>query len=343
MKRWLRILRLGIPLLIVVAVVLWFGLPAELTPPSATAPSALSDTQASGGDGVVLPLPAVAGVPAARIALGERLFHEPRLSGDESIACADCHDLRRGGVDGRKVAVGVGGAVGGINAPTVFNSSLSFVQFWDGRAATLEEQAPGPIHNPIEMASDWQRVLSRLKADTSYAAEFAAIYPDGITPATVVDAIASFERALLTPDSRFDLFLKGDRTALTGEEIDGYRRFRELGCSACHQGVLLGGNMYQKFGVLRDYFAGRTPTPADLGRFNVTGREEDRHVFKVPSLRNIALTAPYFHDASADTLEQAVQVMGRYQLGRELAPHDVQLIVAFLRSLTGQWRGKSLG
>lgn len=290
----------------------------------------------------VAPLPPPPALPAEKLALGERLFHDPRLSRDDSIACASCHDLGRGGTDRRKFSVGVGGAVGGINAPTVFNSSLNFVQFWDGRAATLEEQAAGPIHNPVEMASNWDEVLPKLRADPGYADRFARLYPDGVTAANVVDAIASFERDLVTPDAPFDRWLRGERAAMSPQEIEGYQRFRALGCTSCHQGVLLGGNMYQKFGVMRDYFAGRPTTEADLGRYNVTRRAEDRHVFKVPSLRNVALTAPYFHDASADTLEVAVVVMARHQLGRDIASRDVEAIVVFLRTLTGQWRGKPI-
>lgn len=288
------------------------------------------------------PLPSTPDLPAAKVALGERLFSDPRLSRDDSISCASCHDLATGGVDGRKVSLGVGGAPGGVNAPTVFNVGFAFAQFWDGRAATLEEQAAGPIHNPVEMASDWPQVLAKLGADDDYRTAFAALYPDGIAAANVADAIATFERSLVTPDSPFDRHLRGEAGALTPLADRGYRRFRELGCASCHQGVLLGGNMFQKFGVLRDYFASRPATQADLGRYNVTGREEDRHVFKVPSLRNVALTAPYFHDASASTLEAAVVVMARHQLGRELSDDDVDALVAFLRSLTGTYRGKPL-
>jgi cytochrome c peroxidase len=192
------------------------------------------------------------------------------------------------------------------------------------------------------MASNWAEVLPKLRADAGYTKAFAALYPAGITPETVVDAIATFERSLTTPDSRFDRYLWGDRDALTPHEIEGYRLFRELGCTSCHQGVLLGGNMFQKFGVMRDYFADRPTTTADLGRYNVTHREEDRYVFKVPSLRNVAITAPYFHDASANTLEQAVIVMARHQLGREITQRDADTIATFLRSLTGQWQGKPL-
>lgn len=284
----------------------------------------------------VLPLAPIPGLDPERVALGERLFHDARLSADFSLACASCHNLAQGGVDGRKVSQGVKGALGGINAPTVLNSGYGIAQFWDGRAASLEEQAAGPIHNPIEMGSNWAEVLGRLQQDADLVASFNKLYPDGLTAENVVDAIATFERSLVTVNSRFDRYLRGEKQILTPLEIDGYRRFQELGCTSCHQGVLLGGNMYQKFGVLGDYFAGKKTTPGDLGRYNVTRREEDKHVFKVPTLRNIAQTAPYFHDGSADTLDQAVTVMARYQLGRDLSAQDVEAIVAFLKTLSGE-------
>lgn len=289
----------------------------------------------------ISPLPPAPLLAPAKVALGERLFNEPRLSRDDSLACAGCHDLSKGGTDRRRFSVGVDGQQGGINAPTVFNSGFNFVQFWDGRAATLEDQAAGPVHNPVEMDSNWDQVLTKLKADADYQRLFGEAYRDGITAANIVDAIATYERTLVTP-SRFDRYLSGDATALDADEREGYRRFKEYGCTSCHQGTHVGGNMFQRFGILKDYFAGRSPTPADLGRYNVTRREEDRHVFKVPSLRNVAVTAPYFHDASAATLDEAVAIMGRYQLGRELTDKDRRLITAFLRSLTGQWQGQTL-
>lgn len=287
----------------------------------------------------ILPLVPIDGLDHERIALGERLFHDPRLSADLSIACANCHRLSAGGVDGQRVSVGIGGALGSINAPTVFNSAYNVAQFWNGRAATLEEQAAGPIQNPIEMGSTWSQVLARLGQDGELVAEFTRLYRDGLTADNLVDAIATFERSLVTVNSRFDRYLRGDRQALTSREEEGYRRFSEYGCVSCHQGMLIGGNMFQKFGVLGDYFAARSVTEADLGRYTVTGREEDRHVFKVPSLRNVTRTAPYFHDGSAATLEQAVLIMARYQLGRELSGDDVEAIVAFLGTLDGELPG----
>ncbi len=318
--------------------VIWYSspwqVPAELpVQPSSSISLANLDTTRP-----ILPLP-VPDLPAERVALGRRLFEDKRLSGDNTVACASCHDYERGGADGRRFALGIGGAVGSINTPTVFNSGLSFVLFWDGRAANLEEQAAGPIHNPIEMGSSWADVLARLGQDGEFVREFTLAYPDGLTAANLADAIATFERSLVTVNSRFDRYLQGHREVLTGLEIEGYRRFRELGCVSCHQGALIGGNMYQKFGVLGDYFSGRPLNKSDFGRYNVTQREEDRHVFKVPSLRNVALTAPYFHDGSATTLDKAVRIMGRYQLGRELSDQDVEALVAFLGTLNGEWQG----
>lgn len=189
----------------------------------------------------------------------------------------------------------------------------------------------------------WPEVLERLRQSPAYARTFAASYPDGISEANVRNALATFERTLITPDSRFDRYLRGERGALSSTELQGYQLFKDLGCVSCHQGINVGGNLYQKFGVMGDYFAERgSPTPADLGRFNVTGDPADKYTFKVPSLRNVARTAPYFHDGSAATLEQAVAVMARYQLGRLISPTEIADIVAFLQTLTGNYQGKPL-
>jgi cytochrome c peroxidase len=290
----------------------------------------------------ILPLPPPPLLSPEKVALGEKLFFDKRLSADNSTACVSCHDFARGGSDQSRVSQGVGGKLGNVNAPSVFNAALNFVQFWDGRAATLEDQASGPVHNPLEMASSWTQVIPKLEQEAGYRGAFAHIYPQGITKDTVVDAIAAYERTLITQGSRFDRFLRGDRKAINALEEAGYRRFLDYGCSSCHQGILLGGNMFQRFGVIGDLFEGRAVTPSDLGRFNVTGREEDRYVFKVPSLRNVAVTAPYFHDGSAATLEEAVTIMARYQLGRGLSEPDIVAITAFLRTLSGEWQGKIL-
>ena len=265
------------------------------------------------------PLPGSVEVDAAKVDLGNRLYHDPVLSGDGTLSCASCHDIANGGDDGRVSSIGIGGAVGPINSPTVLNSAHSFAQFWDGRAADLEAQAVGPVENPLEMGNTFEQAVASLEQRPGYVAAFAAIYPDGITRANIADAIAEFERTLDTR-GRWDAFLEGDDAALSELERQGLERFMALGCTACHNGMLLGGTSYQKMGLVRDYFAqrGGELTDADQGRFNVTGLETDRHLFKVPTLRNVALTAPYFHDGTAATLAEAVGVMAQVQLGVDL-------------------------
>jgi cytochrome c peroxidase len=289
-------------------------------------------------DEPVQPLPRSVDLDPARVALGARLFRDPRLSRDQSLSCATCHATELGGADGRRRSVGIDGAVGHINTPTVFNSGFAFRQFWDGRARSLEDQIDGPLKSPDEMGSSWELVIERIESDPSYREAFRASYADGIQEANVKDAIATFERSLVTPDSRFDQFLRG-ADALSPDEQQGYALFKHYGCVGCHQGMLLGGNMFQRLGIVRDYFRDRGDVePADFGRYNVTGDEADRYVFKVPSLRNVALTAPYFHDGSAATLPEAIRVMARYQLGREIPEPEVQRIAAFLATLSGELR-----
>lgn len=329
---------LYVVLAIAIGLVLWQG----LTPESQPEATAVSSEAVDWGHQALRPLVVEAKPPSEKAGLGQRLFFDRRLSRNDTVSCASCHNFGLGGADRQPVSLGMDGRSGTINAPSFFNTSLHVAWFWDGRANTLQEQAAGPVHNPAEMDSDWGAVVAKLKGDAFYRDTFARLYPDGISGANIADAIAHYERTLLTPNSRFDRFLLGDKEALSALERSGYWRFLELGCASCHQGVGIGGNMFQRFGVMADYFAGRPPGKADLGRFSVTGREEDRHVFKVPSLRNVALTAPYFHDASAATLEEAVTIMARFQLGRELPAEDLQAITAFLRSLTGEWEGRPL-
>jgi cytochrome c peroxidase len=286
----------------------------------------------------ITPIPDRLDLDPRKVSLGRRLFHDKRLSRDDTVSCATCHDLKLAGGDALPVAMGIGRQLGTVNSPTVFNSAFSFSQFWDGRAATLEEQAEGPVHNPIEMDTNWDDVIRKLSRDAEYQRDFKAIWPDGIKPAHLQSAIAEFERSLITPDSQFDRYLKGDQQALDETARKGWDLFRNLGCIACHQGINIGGNMYASLGVMGDYFAdrGRPLTKSDMGRFNVTGREEDRYRFKVPTLRNVARTAPYFHDGSVLRLEQAVETMARYQLGLELGMADRDALVAFLGTLNGR-------
>jgi cytochrome c peroxidase len=285
------------------------------------------------------PLQPLPGAPAEDpriVALGRKLFNDPRLSADHAVSCASCHDSAHGGADGRVKPSGSFGVMGEVNAPTVFNAGLNFVQFWNGRAATLEEQVDGPLTSSLEMGSSWDQVMRVIADDADYRARFDAIHHRAANREDVRSAIATFERSLVTSGSPFDRWLKGDKNAITPAQASGYETFKNVGCIACHQGRNVGGNMFQRFGVFGDYFNDRGHiTQADYGRYNVTHQEADRFVFRVPSLRNAARTAPYFHDGSAATLEDAVQIMARYQLGRALTSDQLASIVAFIDSLRG--------
>lgn len=288
-------------------------------------------------DEPIQPIPQPPQLDPARVALGRRLFSDPLLSRNRTVSCASCHDLRRGGADPRGRGVGFDGQVTPLNVPTVFNAALNFRQFWNGRAESLQAQAEAVVASPTEMGGAWPDVVDRVSADPGYRRDFAGAYPDGVNRHNIADAIASFERTLLTPNSRFDRYLQGEYSAISDQERRGYEAFKRFGCVACHQGANVGGNMFQKFGVMRDYLRERGhDAPSDQGRFEVTGQEADRQVFKVPSLRNVALTGPYFHDGSARTLDDAVDVMFKYQLGRIASPDDRASIILFLRTLTGE-------
>jgi cytochrome c peroxidase len=304
---------------------------------------ALETSEPSWSNEPIQPIPLSVELDEKKVALGEKLFHDPQLSRNNTVSCASCHSLSTGGSDHLPRSVGIDGSPGKINAPTIFNSGFNFKQFWDGRSATLEDQIDGPTHASFEMGSNWPEIIEKLSQSPDYVAAFDESYAEGIKSDTIKAALATFERSLFTPNSRFDQFLRGNASSLTSEEKEGYRLFKSYGCASCHQGVNAGGNIFQKFGVMGDYFADRGKvTKADLGRFNATGDQADVYVFKVPSLRNVALTPPYFHDGSVSSLEEAVEVMSRYQLGRRLSPEDVARIVAFLKTLTGEYKGKSL-
>ena len=285
----------------------------------------------------ITPLPQSLSVDPARAKLGRLLFVDPRLSANNRVACASCHDLAKGGADGRARSIGFDGRPTTLNAPTVLNAALNFKQYWNGRADTLESQIDTVVDNPVEMGSSWDQVVIKLSRDAFYQQAFARVYKDGVTRANIENAIASYEKTLITPNSRFDRYLLGDRNAISEEEKAGYAKFKQYGCIACHQGVNVGGNMFQKFGVMGDYFASRGGvTDADMGRYLITQEPGDEHVFKVPSLRNVALTAPYFHDGTAKTLDAAVEVMFKYQLGRVASAEDKASIIRFLNTLTGE-------
>lgn len=293
----------------------------------------------------VRPVAVATDIDEAKAALGFALFHDTRLSVDNTVSCATCHSLETAGVDNHQYSHGVNDQIGGVNAPTVFNAVYNFVQFWDGRAKTLADQAAGPPLNPIEMASDsFDQIIAKLAADKDFAKAFKAVYPDGLTEANITNAIEEFERTLITPDSRFDKWLRGDDSALTADELTGYELFKKYDCATCHVGPNLGGQSYELMGLRRHYFADRglELTNEDNGRYKETQLERDRHRFKVPGLRNVEHTWPYYHDGTRETLEDAVRDMGIYQSGVELTDAEVGQITAFLKTLTGEYQGKPL-
>lgn len=293
----------------------------------------------------VRPIPQGYDVDAAKAELGRLLYHDARLSVDNTVSCASCHDLGSAGVDNKQYSEGVAGQFGGVNAPTVYNAVYNFVQFWDGRAATLAEQAAGPPLNPVEMASpSFDAIIAKLAADKALTKQFKALYPDGWSEANITNAIEEFERTLITPNSRFDKWLRGDDSAIAANELSGYGLFKEYNCATCHVGVNLGGESYELMGLRKHYFADRglTLTEEDNGRYKQTQQERDRHRFKVPGLRNVELTWPYYHDGTRATLEEAVRDMAIYQSGVELTDEENADIVAFLKSLTGEFEGKPL-
>ncbi len=268
----------------------------------------------------------------AQAELGKKLYFDPRLSKSGFISCNSCHNLSMGGTDNLKTSIGHGWQQGPINSPTVLNSSLSVAQFWDGRAADLQEQAGGPIENPKEMAFSHMLTVDVLSSIPGYVVEFKQVFGnDEITIEEVTAAIAEFEKTLVTPNSPFDLWLLGDEDAITEYERSGYELFKQSGCAGCHYGEALGGTSFQKMGILEPYM---TENPA-VGRAAVTGKDADRFKFKVPTLRNVELTYPYFHDGEAETLTEAVDIMGRLQLGRKYTEDENARIVAFLLTLTG--------
>lgn len=271
-------------------------------------------------------------VTAAKVALGRSLYHDKRLSKDGTVACASCHDLAKAGTDNKPVSEGVGGQKGGRNAPTTLDAALQFAQFWDGRAASIEDQAIGPMLNPIEHGvADEAELTAKLKADAATVAAFARAFPgeaDPVTKGNFQLAVGAFERTLIT-HSRFDDFLAGAHDALAADEKRGLRKFLDLGCTTCHMGRLLGGSMYQKLGL-------KNPFPSkDLGRAEHTKQDADKGFFKVPTLRNVADTGPWFHDGGVQTLEEAVRLMAWHQLGQPLTPEEIKVLVAFLKSLSG--------
>lgn len=278
----------------------------------------------------LVPIPTDVKVDVQKVQLGEKLFFDKILSKDKTLSCASCHNLQHNGADNAQYTEGIEGQVGLFNVPTVYNAVYNFRQFWDGRAKNLKEQALNPITNPVEMGNSLPVVIHDLKESSIYPRLFKEIYDDGITQSNLADVLAEYEKTLITPNSPFDLYLKGDLNALSAKELEGYRLFKTKGCISCHNGVNIGGNLYNKFGIFKD------AKSRELGRYNTTHKEQDKYVFKVPSLRNIALTAPYMHDGRAETLKEAVNIMSKYQLGRPMQKDELDSIVLFLETLTGE-------
>ncbi len=287
------------------------------------------------------PAPADNPTTTEKVELGRILYHDPRLSSTGTISCASCHNTMLGGEDNRPVAMGVNGQTGGRSAPTVWNSAFNAVQFWDGRAASLEEQAAGPVTNPIEMGmKSWDDVVARLQSIEGYQQLFSKAFgANSISKDNATKAIAAYERTLITPNSPYDKYVKGDKSALTEQQVSGMNKFEELGCKGCHSGPAFNGpGTYMKFPMYSNgYFEAQYKFSADKGRFEATGNRADEHLWKVPTLRNIALTAPYFHNGSVKTLDTAVKLMAKLQLNKELSDQEIADIVAFLNALTGEF------
>ncbi len=280
------------------------------------------------------PLPKESGADPARAALGRILFQDLRLSRDNNQSCASCHQFARGGADGKPLSAGPGGILTAFNTPTVFNSTLNFRQMWNGRLNSIEGLLDHAFGPPSPERSNWDLVAGRLIGDDDIGARFQRTYGSDISAGGVKDALAHYLQSLQTP-SRFDRYLRGELDAISPEEKEGYAKFKGFGCAACHQGVNVGGNMYQKLGAMRE-LSPEVRAASGLGRYEITRREADRYMLRVPSLRNVALTAPYLHQGTVATLEEAVDAMFKYQLGRSASPQDTQQIVRFLHTLTGE-------
>ncbi|MGB7249643.1 MAG: cytochrome c peroxidase [Phormidesmis sp.] len=333
------IFRIGLVVVAIAFALIWQHLQ---TPPAALLTEGKPET-ALAIEEPIQPIPSELITDQAKFQLGEKLFKETRLSKNDEISCASCHKLERGGVDGKRYSTGLNGAKTKVNTPTVFNVAYNFRFNWAGQHESLSAHTDKLVQNPAVMGSEWSDIRQRLEAMDEYRQAFESIYTGGISKDSVIDAIVTYETALITPDAPFDQYLRGNQVALSAAEKEGYSLFKAYGCISCHQGTNVGGNMFQKFGVVGDYFADRGDIQkADLGRFNVTNDEADRYVFRVPSLRNVAMTSPYLHDGTAETLPEAIKIMVKYQLGRPIPDQHIDLMAQFLKTLTGKYKGVPL-
>lgn len=290
------------------------------------------------------PLSAAPQFSPSKVKLGERLFNDPALSGKERFACRSCHDLKGGGTINMARTVGYEGRIHRFNAPTVFNVGNNYRLGWRGEFTSLEQQNEAVLLDENLMAANWKTLLLRLKTNAPYVREFKIAFGRLPDRPAVLEALAMFQRSLVTPNAPFDRYLNGDTDALSKAQVEGYHLFKRYGCASCHQGSNIGGNMFQKFGVFTAPDASQTDggEEGDLGRWTITGAHRDRGVFRVPSLRNVDVTPPYFHDGRVETLAEAVVIMAQSQLGQDLPPADVSSIVAFLKALTGEYNGQKL-
>lgn len=284
-------------------------------------------------EGAIQPIPKSMEIDTNWLVLGKALFHTPLLSKDNTVSCASCHMVDFGGDDSFPLSTGVNNEKGTRNSPTVLNATFNFRQFWDGRAISLAEQIAGPIHNPVEMGTSWHEIIPKLENDPYFSKTFESLSQQGVTIENIIKAIVIYEESLITPDAPIDEYLLGNENALSAQQKRGLKLFNEYGCSTCHQGINIGGNIYQKLGrvdEIPDVLSG------DLGLFEVTQNEQDRYVFKVPSLRNVAQTAPYFHNGSVEALPEAIRIMAKSQLARDLTDQEVDDIEELLKSFTAK-------
>ncbi len=323
--------------------IIWIFLVICLIPLCAYADSASSPSPiAFFNTEPILPIPPVTGLDPAKIALGERLFHDVRLSHNRARSCATCHRVDRSGDDGRPRSLAADGRAYPRNTPTIFNVALNTRYNWDGNQRTLEATSEAALLSPDKMSANWPDLLAKLRSVADDVTAFGEIYNEAPTREHVLDALAVYQRSLRTPNARFDQYLRGRSDALTKAEKQGYQLFKAYGCATCHQGVNAGGNMFQKFGIVPTDGPPRDRDADDPGRLAITGRARDQGVFRVPSLRNVGVTGPYYHDGRIETLAGAVDLMARRQLGKVLVSKEVDLIVQFLHTLTGTYQGKWL-
>lgn len=289
------------------------------------------------GESAALPVPLPTSASSDKSQLGKELFNDPLFSANHSLSCNSCHSLQKAGTDQLPHYIGINKIEGTLNTPTVLNAKLNFRQFWDGRAKNFAEVIDDHISDKTVFSNSWENIIEQIKKNDGYVARFKQLYPkDDVTASTVKDAMTVFLDNLLTPNSPFDKYLQGDENALSEDAKKGYALFLKFGCITCHEGPSLGGNLFQKLGIYKEYYTTRPPTHSDFGLYNLTANEDDKFVFKVPSLRNIELTGPYLHDGSIKTLEEMVEIMGVYQIGQTIPPFQINYIVTFLKSLNGQ-------